>query len=185
MEGEGKAVPNPGLDLVKTSSVCRSHRPRWQDLTSCPITVRELVLVPLRLVHDEKNRPLSKRSLGMIWGSGQRSVIETSPNSHRSLTVASGVGRRRLWQQWLRQEDAIAWLACIPMRGCPMAVPDVGEPNGLPVDEWGYPRQRNSQPVGVLCVGAGVVPQTVQQRFCCDQSDRMGCKSIPPPAAAG
>ena len=40
---------------------------------------------------------------------------------------------------------------------------DVGEPNGLPVDEWGIRVNENSQPVG-SCVPAVVRP-TDRQRF--------------------
>jgi glycerol transport system substrate-binding protein len=53
---------------------------------------------------------------------------------------------------------------------------DVGEPNGLPVDEWGIRVNENSQPVGSCVRAAG--PPTRPRRLCREQGDRMAAEVL-------
>ena len=149
MAGEGKDVTNPGLDLADFIGTQFTTRQTASSISFPTSNSRTSIGSAMTGSTTTRTRPISRPNTATI--SAFRStgrLTKISPISSPAAISATWVFRRSLWQHGLRQEGPVAWLAlhrCMDVDG---RHGPKGEPNGLPVDEWGIRVNDKSQPVG-------------------------------------
>ena len=156
MAGEGTDVTNPDLDLDDFIGLSSPPR-RTASSTSCP-TSSSRTSTGSATTGSTTRRPrtISRPSTAMT--SAFRSTgrpMRTSPSSSPVATCPMGGPATGVYgnMDYGKKDPSLGWRytdAWMSMAG----MGDVGEPNGLPVDEWGIRVDENSRPVG-SCVARG------------------------------
>ncbi len=157
MEGEGKAVTNPNLDVADFIGTSFTTAPDGK-LYQLP-TQQFANLYWFR--YDWFNHPKSQEDFKAKYGydlgvplnwSAYEDIAEFFTG--RDMSYAGGPSEGVFGNMdYGKKDPSLGWRytdAWMSMAG----MGDVGEPNGLPVDEWGIRVDENSRPVG-SCVARG------------------------------
>ncbi len=185
MAGEGAEVTNPGLDLDDFIGLQFTTAPDGKLYQLPDQQFANLYWFRYDWFNDEKNKTDFKEKFGYDLGvpvnwSAYEDIAEFFTGRDLSHMGVDGdvfgnmdYGKKDPSLGW-RYTDA--WMSMAGMG-------DVGEPNGLPVDEWGIRVNENSQPVG-SCVARGGATNDAAAVYAVTKAIEW-LQKYSPPAAAG
>ena len=156
MTGEGKAVTNPGLDLADFIGTKFTTGPDGKLYQLPDQQFANLYWFRQDWFSDEKTKADFKAKFGYDLGvpvnwSAYEDIAEFFTG--RDMSYLGGPAKVYGHMDYGKKDPSLGWRftdAWLSMAGAG----DKGEPNGLPVDEWGIRVNENSQPVG-SCVARG------------------------------
>lgn len=156
MAGEGKDVTNPGLDLADFIGTKFTTAPDGQLYQLPDQQFANLYWFRYDWFNDQKTKDDFKAKYGYDLGvpinwSAYEDIAEFFTG--RDMTYAGGPDKVYGNMDYGKKDPSLGWRytdAWMSMAG----MGDKGEPNGLPVDEWGVRVDENSRPVG-SCVARG------------------------------
>ncbi len=156
MAGEGKDVTNPGLDLADFIGTKFTTAPDGQLYQLPDQQFANLYWFRYDWFNDQKTKDDFKAKYGYDLGvpinwSAYEDIAEFFTG--RDMTYAGGPDKVYGNMDYGKKDPSLGWRytdAWMSMAG----MGDQGEPNGLPVDEWGVRVDENSRPVG-SCVARG------------------------------
>ncbi|GLS85942.1 ABC transporter substrate-binding protein [Cypionkella aquatica] len=156
MSGEGKDVTNPGLDLADFIGTKFTTAPDGQLYQLPDQQFANLYWFRYDWFNDQKTKDDFKAKYGYDLGvpinwSAYEDIAEFFTG--RDMTYAGGPDKVYGNMDYGKKDPSLGWRytdAWMSMAG----MGDKGEPNGLPVDEWGVRVDENSRPVG-SCVARG------------------------------
>lgn len=185
MEGEGAEVTSPTLDLADFIGTQFTTAPDGKLYQLPDQQFANLYWFRYDWFNDEKNKSDFKEAFGYDLGvpvnwAAYEDIAEFFTGRDLSHMGVDGdvfgnmdYGKKDPSLGW-RYTDA--WMSMAGMG-------DVGEPNGLPVDEWGIRVNENSQPVG-SCVARGGATNDAAAVYAVTKAIEW-LKKYSPPAAAG
>ena len=185
MEGEGKEVTNPGLDLDDYIGTSFTTAPDGKLYQLPDQQFANLYWFRQDWFADEKNMADFKEQFGYDLGvpvnwSAYEDIAEFFTGRDLSHMDVSGEVFGHM--DYGKKDPSLGWRftdAWMSMAG----MGDKGEPNGLPVDEWGVRVNENSQPVG-SCVARGGATNSPAAVYAIEKyTDWL--QKYAPPAAAG
>jgi glycerol transport system substrate-binding protein len=185
MAGEGAAVTNPGLDVedfIGTSFTTGPDGKLYQLPTQ---QFANLYWFRYDWFADEKNKADFQAEYGYPLGvpvtwSAYEDIAKFFTG--RDLSHMGVTGEVFGHMDYGKKDPSLGWRftdAWMSMAG----MGDVGEPNGLPVDEWGIRVNENSQPVGSCVARGGATNDAAAVYAITKYIDWL--KAYAPPAAAG
>ena len=156
MAGEGAAVTNPNLDIADFIGTKFTTAPDGKLYQLPTQQFANLYWFRYDWFNDEKTKADFKEKYGYDLGvplnwSAYEDIAEFFTG--RDMTYAGGPASAWGNMDYGKKDPSLGWRytdAWMSMAG----MGDVGEPNGLPVDEWGIRVDENSRPVG-SCVARG------------------------------
>jgi glycerol transport system substrate-binding protein len=156
MVGEGAAVTNPNLDVADFIGTSFTTAPDGKLYQLPTQQFANLYWFRYDWFNDPKTQEDFKAAYGYDLGvplnwSAYEDIAEFFTG--RDMTYAGGPASAWGNMDYGKKDPSLGWRytdAWMSMAG----MGDVGEPNGLPVDEWGIRVNENSQPVG-SCVARG------------------------------
>jgi len=156
MAGEGAAVTNPGLDIADFIGTSFTTAPDGKLYQLPTQQFANLYWFRADWFDDEKTKADFQAKYGYELGvplnwSAYEDIAEFFTG--RDMTYAGGPASAWGNMDYGKKDPSLGWRytdAWMSMAG----MGDVGEPNGLPVDEWGIRVNEASQPVG-SCVERG------------------------------
>jgi glycerol transport system substrate-binding protein len=156
MAGEGAAVTNPNLDIADFIGTKFTTAPDGKLYQLPTQQFANLYWFRYDWFNDEKTKADFQAKYGYELGvplnwSAYEDIAEFFTG--RDMTYAGGPASAWGNMDYGKKDPSLGWRytdAWMSMAG----MGDVGEPNGLPVDEWGIRVNENSQPVG-SCVARG------------------------------
>ncbi|RGP35107.1 ABC transporter substrate-binding protein [Pseudotabrizicola alkalilacus] len=156
MAGEGAAVTNPGLDIADFIGTSFTTAPDGKLYQLPTQQFANLYWFRYDWFNDEKTKADFQQKYGYELGvplnwSAYEDIAEFFTG--RDMTYAGGPASAWGNMDYGKKDPSLGWRytdAWMSMAG----MGDVGEPNGLPVDEWGIRVDENSRPVG-SCVARG------------------------------
>ncbi|MFT6224525.1 MAG: glycerol transport system substrate-binding protein [Paracoccaceae bacterium] len=185
MAGEGADVTNPGLDLEDFIGIQFTTAPDGKLYQLPDQQFANLYWFRYDWFNDPKNQEDFKTQFGYDLGvpvnwAAYEDIAEFFTGRNLSHMGVEGdvfgnmdYGKKDPSLGW-RYTDA--WMSMAGMG-------DVGEPNGLPVDEWGIRVNENSQPVG-SCVARGGATNDAAAVYAVTKAIEW-LQKYSPPAAAG
>jgi glycerol transport system substrate-binding protein len=185
MAGEGADVTNPGLDLEDFIGIQFTTAPDGKLYQLPDQQFANLYWFRYDWFNDPKNQEDFKTQFGYDLGvpvnwAAYEDIAEFFTGRNLSHLGVEGdvfgnmdYGKKDPSLGW-RYTDA--WMSMAGMG-------DVGEPNGLPVDEWGIRVNENSQPVG-SCVARGGATNDAAAVYAVTKAIEW-LQKYSPPAAAG
>ncbi|TRD23315.1 ABC transporter substrate-binding protein [Palleronia caenipelagi] len=183
--GEGADVTNPGLDLEDFIGLSFTTGPDGKVYQLPDQQFANLYWFRHDWFNDEKNRADFKEAYGYDLGvpvnwSAYEDIAEFFTG--RDLSHLGVEGEVFGNMDYGKKDPSLGWRytdAWMSMAG----MGDVGEPNGLPVDEWGIRVNENSQPVG-SCVARGGATNAPAAVYAVTKAIEW-LEKYSPPAAAG
>ncbi|KAF0115200.1 MAG: ABC sugar (glycerol) transporter periplasmic binding protein [Rhodobacteraceae bacterium] len=157
MAGDGAAVTNPGLDLADFIGISFTTGPDGKLYQLPDQQFANLYWFRYDWFNDQKTKDDFKAKYGYDLGvpvnwSAYEDIAEFFTG--RDMSYAGGPATGVYGNMdYGKKDPSLGWRytdAWMSMAG----MGDVGEPNGLPVDEWGVRVDENSRPVG-SCVARG------------------------------
>ena len=156
MAGEGAAVTNPNLDLADFIGAKFTTAPDGQLYQLPDQQFANLYWFRYDWFNDQKTKDDFKAKYGYDLGvplnwSAYEDIAEFFTG--RDMSYAGGPASAWGNMDYGKKDPSLGWRytdAWMSMAG----MGDKGEPNGLPVDEWGIRVDENSRPVG-SCVARG------------------------------
>ena len=156
MSGEGKDVTNPGLDIADFIGTSFPTAPDGQLYQLPDQQFANLYWFRYDWFNDQKTKDDFKAKYGYDLGvpvnwSAYEDIAEFFTG--RDMSYMGGPKSVYGNMDYGKKDPSLGWRytdAWMSMAG----MGDVGEPNGLPVDEWGIRVDENSRPVG-SCVARG------------------------------
>ena len=156
MAGEGAAVTNPNLDVADFIGTSFTTAPDGKLYQLPTQQFANLYWFRYDWFNDEKTKADFQERYGYELGvpvnwSAYEDIAEFFTG--RDMTYAGGPASAWGNMDYGKKDPSLGWRytdAWMSMAG----MGDVGEPNGLPVDEWGIRVDENSRPVG-SCVARG------------------------------
>ncbi|MDM7932991.1 ABC transporter substrate-binding protein [Tabrizicola sp.] len=157
MVGEGAAVTNPNLDVADFIGTSFTTAPDGKLYQLPTQQFANLYWFRYDWFNDPKTQEDFKAAYGYDLGvplnwSAYEDIAEFFTG--RDMTYAGGPASAWGNMDYGKKDPSLGWRytdAWMSMAG----MGDVGEPNGLPVDEWGIRVNENSQPVGSCVVRGG------------------------------
>jgi glycerol transport system substrate-binding protein len=156
MAGEGAAVTNPGLDLADFVGTSFTTAPDGKLYQLPDQQFANLYWFRYDWFNDQKTKDDFKAKYGYDLGVPVNwSAYEDIAEFFTGRDMSYMGGPTSVWgnMDYGKKDPSLGWRytdAWMSMAG----MGDVGEPNGLPVDEWGVRVDENSRPVG-SCVTRG------------------------------
>ena len=156
MAGEGAAVTNPDLDIADFIGTSFTTAPDGKLYQLPTQQFANLYWFRYDWFNDEKTKADFQEAYGYELGvplnwSAYEDIAEFFTG--RDMTYAGGPTSAWGNMDYGKKDPSLGWRytdAWMSMAG----MGDVGEPNGVPVDEWGIRVDENSRPVG-SCVARG------------------------------
>ncbi|OYU41023.1 MAG: ABC transporter substrate-binding protein [Pseudorhodobacter sp. PARRP1] len=185
MAGEGKDVTNPGLDLADFIGTKFTTAPDGQLYQLPDQQFANLYWFRYDWFNDQKTKDDFKAKYGYDLGvpinwSAYEDIAEFFTG--RDMTYAGGPDKVYGNMDYGKKDPSLGWRytdAWMSMAG----MGDKGEPNGLPVDEWGVRVDENSRPVG-SCVARGGATNDAAAVYAVTKAIDW-LKKYSPPEAAG
>ncbi|MFD1343386.1 ABC transporter substrate-binding protein [Litorisediminicola beolgyonensis] len=185
MAGEGADVTNPGLDLEDFIGLSFTTGPDGKVYQLPDQQFANLYWFRYDWFNDEKNQADFKEAYGYDLGvpvnwSAYEDIAEFFTG--RDLSHLGVEGEVFGNMDYGKKDPSLGWRytdAWMSMAG----MGDVGEPNGLPVDEWGIRVNENSQPTG-SCVARGGATNSPAAVYAVTKAIEW-LEKYSPPAAAG
>jgi glycerol transport system substrate-binding protein len=185
MAGEGSDVTNPGLDIDDFIGTQFTTAPDGKLYQLPDQQFANLYWFRYDWFNDEKNKADFKAKYGYDLGvpvnwSAYEDIAEFFTG--RDLSHLGVEGEVFGNMDYGKKDPSLGWRytdAWMSMAG----MGDVGEPNGLPVDEWGIRVNENSQPVG-SCVARGGATNDAAAVYAVTKAIEW-LQKYSPPAAAG
>jgi ABC-type sugar transport system, periplasmic component len=185
MEGEGKDVTNPGLDIDDFIGKSFTTAPDGKLYQLPDQQFANLYWFRYDWFNDEKTKADFKEKYGYDLGvpvnwSAYEDIAEFFTG--RDMSYAGGPKSVFGNMDYGKKDPSLGWRytdAWMSMAG----MGDKGEPNGLPVDEWGIRVNENSQPVG-SCVDRGGATNDAAAVYAVTKAIDW-LKKYSPPAAGG
>ncbi len=184
MAGEGKDVTNPGLDLADFIGTKFTTAPDGQLYQLPDQQFANLYWFRYDWFNDAKTKEDFKAKYGYELGvplnwSAYEDIAEFFTG--RDMTAVGGPAAVFGNMDYGKKDPSLGWRytdAWMSMAG----MGDKGEPNGLPVDEWGVRVDENSRPVG-SCVARGGATNDAAAVYAVTKSIEWLQKYAPPSAA--
>ncbi|MDB5658965.1 MAG: transporter substrate-binding protein [Cypionkella sp.] len=184
MANEGKAVTNPGLDLADFIGTSFTTAPDGKLYQLPDQQFANLYWFRYDWFNDQKTKDDFKAKYGYELGvpinwSAYEDIAEFFTG--RDMTYAGGPAKVYGNMDYGKKDPSLGWRytdAWMSMAG----MGDKGEPNGLPVDEWGVRVDENSRPVG-SCVARGGATNDAAAVYAITKSIEWLQKYAPPSAA--
>ena len=185
MAGEGAAVTNPGLDIDDFIGTQFTTAPDGKLYQLPSQQFANLYWFRYDWFNDPKNQEDFKAAYGYDLGvpvnwSAYEDIAEFFTNRDLSHLGVEGTVYGNM--DYGKKDPSLGWRytdAWMSMAG----MGDVGEPNGLPVDEWGIRVNEQSQPVGA-CVERGGAANSPAAVYAVEKAIKW-LKDYSPPSAAG
>ncbi len=185
MEGEGKDVTNPNLDVDDFIGKSFTTAPDGKLYQLPDQQFANLYWFRYDWFNDEQNKADFKEKYGYELGvpvnwSAYEDIAEFFTG--RDLSRLGVEGEVYGNMDYGKKDPSLGWRytdAWMSMAG----MGDKGEPNGLPVDEWGIRVNENSQPVG-SCVARGGATNDAAAVYAVTKAIEW-LNKYSPPAAAG
>ena len=185
ISGDGAAVTNPGLDLADFIGLKFTTGPDGKVYQLPDQQFANLYWFRQDWFTDKKTKDDFKAQFGYDLGvplnwSAYEDIAQFFTG--RDMTYAGGPAKVYGNMDYGKKDPSLGWRftdAWMSMAG----MGDVGEPNGLPVDEWGIRVNENSQPVG-SCVSRGGATNDAAAVYAI-QKYIDWLKAYAPPSAAG
>ena len=185
MAGEGAAVTNPGLDIDDFIGTQFTTAPDGKLYQLPSQQFANLYWFRYDWFNDPKNQEDFKAAYGYDLGvpvnwSAYEDIAEFFTNRDLSHLGVEGTVYGNM--DYGKKDPSLGWRytdAWMSMAG----MGDVGEPNGLPVDEWGIRVNEKSQPVGA-CVARGGAANSPAAVYAVEKAIKW-LKEYSPPSAAG
>ena len=185
MAGEGADVTNPGLDLADFIGTQFTTAPDGKLYQLPDQQFANLYWFRADWFDDEQNKADFKAAYGYDLGvpvnwSAYEDIAEFFTG--RDLSRLGVEGEVFGNMDYGKKDPSLGWRytdAWMSMAG----MGDVGEPNGLPVDEWGIRVDENSRPVG-SCVARGGATNDAAAVYAVTKAIEW-LNKYTPPAAAG
>ena len=185
MAGEGASVTSPTLDIADFIGTQFTTAP---DGKLCQLPSQQfanLYWFRYDWFNDPKNQEDFKAAYGYDLGvpvnwSAYEDIAEFFTNRDLSHLGVQGTVYGNM--DYGKKDPSLGWRytdAWMSMAG----MGDVGEPNGLPVDEWGIRVNEKSQPVGA-CVARGGAANSPAAVYAVEKAIKW-LKEYSPPSAAG
>jgi len=183
--GDGAAVTNPNLDLADFIGLKFTTGPDGKVYQLPDQQFANLYWFRQDWFTDQKTKDDFKAQFGYDLGvplnwSAYEDIAQFFTG--RDMTYAGGPAKVYGNMDYGKKDPSLGWRftdAWMSMAG----MGDVGEPNGLPVDEWGIRVNENSQPVG-SCVSRGGATNDAAAVYAI-QKYIDWLKAYAPPSAAG
>jgi glycerol transport system substrate-binding protein len=184
MAGEGKDVTNPGLDLADFIGTKFTTAPDGQLYQLPDQQFANLYWFRYDWFNDQKTKDDFKAKYGYDLGvpinwSAYEDIAEFFTG--RDMSYMGGPAKVYGNMDYGKKDPSLGWRytdAWMSMAG----MGDKGEPNGLPVDEWGVRVDENSRPVG-SCVARGGATNDAAAVYAITKSIEWLQKYAPPSAA--
>ncbi|MES2665095.1 MAG: ABC transporter substrate-binding protein [Pseudomonadota bacterium] len=184
MAGEGAAVTNPGLDLEDFIGLKFTTGPDDKLYQLPTQQFANLYWFRYDWFNDAKTKEDFKAKYGYDLGvpvnwSAYEDIAEFFTG--RDMTYAGGPDKVYGNMDYGKKDPSLGWRytdAWMSMAG----MGDKGEPNGIPVDEWGVRVDENSRPVG-SCVARGGATNDAAAVYAVTKSIEWLQKYAPPEAA--
>ncbi len=185
MENEGADVTNPGLDLPDFIGTQFTTAPDGELYQLPDQQFANLYWFRYDWFNDEKNQADFKEKYGYDLGvpvnwSAYEDIAEFFTG--RDLSHMDVTGEVYGNMDYGKKDPSLGWRytdAWMSMAG----MGDKGEPNGLPVDEWGIRVNEQSQPVGA-CMERGGATNSPAAVYAVDKAIKW-LQEYSPPAAMG
>ena len=185
MAGEGASVTNPNLDLEDFIGLSFTTGPDGKVYQLPTQQFANLYWFRYDWFNDPKNQEDFKAAYGYDLGvpvnwSAYEDIAEFFTG--RDLSHLGVEGEVFGNMDYGKKDPSLGWRytdAWMSMAG----MGDVGEPNGLPVDEWGIRVNENSQPTG-SCVARGGATNSPAAVYAVEKAIEW-LNKYSPPAAAG
>ncbi len=185
MAGEGKDVTNPGIDIPDFIGTQFTTAPDGKLYQLPDQQFANLYWFRYDWFNDDKNKADFKAKYGYDLGvpvnwSAYEDIAEFFTG--RDLSYLGVKGDVYGNMDYGKKDPSLGWRytdAWMSMAG----MGDKGEPNGLPVDEWGIRVNDKSQPVGA-CVSRGGAANSPAAVYAVDKAIDW-LKNYSPPAAQG
>ena len=185
MEGEGKDVTNPGLDIGDFIGTSFTTAPDGKLYQLPDQQFANLYWFRYDWFNDEKTKADFKEKYGYDLGvpvnwSAYQDIAEFFTG--RDMSYAGGPKSVYGNMDYGKKDPSLGWRytdAWMSMAG----MGSEGEPNGLPVDEWGIRVNDKSQPVG-SCVARGGATNSPAAVYAVQKAIDW-LQKYSPPAAAG
>ncbi len=185
MAGEGASVTNPGLDLADFIGTSFTTAPDGKLYQLPDQQFANLYWFRYDWFNDQKTKDDFKAKYGYDLGvpvnwSAYEDIAEFFTG--RDMTYAGGPDKVFGNMDYGKKDPSLGWRytdAWMSMAG----MGDKGEPNGLPVDEWGVRVDENSRPVG-SCVARGGATNDAAAVYAVTKAIDW-LKKYSPPEAAG
>ncbi|MCE6953242.1 ABC transporter substrate-binding protein [Cereibacter sphaeroides] len=185
MEGDGKDVTNPNLDLQDFIGLKFTTGPDGKVYQLPDQQFANLYWFRYDWFNDEKTKADFKEKYGYDLGvplnwSAYEDIAEFFTG--RDMSYMGGPTETYGNMDYGKKDPSLGWRftdAWMSMAG----MGDKGEPNGLPVDEWGIRVNENSQPVG-SCVTRGGATNDAAAVYAITKYIEW-LQKYTPPAAAG
>jgi glycerol transport system substrate-binding protein len=185
MAGEGAAVTNPGLDLADFIGTSFTTAPDGKLYQLPDQQFANLYWFRYDWFNDQKTKDDFKAKYGYDLGvpvnwSAYEDIAEFFTG--RDMSYAGGPDKVFGNMDYGKKDPSLGWRytdAWMSMAG----MGDKGEPNGLPVDEWGVRVDENSRPVG-SCVARGGATNDAAAVYAVTKAIDW-LKKYSPPEAAG
>ena len=185
MSGEGADVTNPNLDLDDFIGISFTTGPDDKLYQLPDQQFANLYWFRYDWFNDEKTQADFKEKYGYDLGvpvnwSAYEDIAEFFTG--RDMSYAGGPTKVYGNMDYGKKDPSLGWRytdAWMSMAG----MGDKGEPNGLPVDEWGVRVNENSQPVG-SCVARGGATNSPAAVYAVTKAIEW-LEKYSPPAAAG
>lgn len=184
MAGEGAAVTNPGLDLADFIGTSFATAPDGKLYQLPTQQFANLYWFRYDWFNDEKTKADFKAKYGYDLGvpvnwSAYEDIAEFFTG--RDMSYMGGPAKVYGNMDYGKKDPSLGWRytdAWMSMAG----MGDKGEPNGLPVDEWGIRVNEKSQPVG-SCVARGGATNDAAAVYAVTKAIEWLQKYSPPEAA--
>ncbi|MFP1633638.1 ABC transporter substrate-binding protein [Zhengella sp. ZM62] len=185
MAGEGQDVTNPNLDIADFIGTSFTTGPDGKLYQLPDQQFANLYWFRYDWFNDEKTKADFKEKYGYDLGvpvnwSAYEDIAEFFTG--RDMSYAGGPSKVYGNMDYGKKDPSLGWRytdAWMSMAG----MGDKGEPNGLPVDEWGIRVNENSQPVG-SCVARGGATNSPAAVYAVTKAIEW-LNKYSPPAAAG
>ena len=185
MAGEGASVTSPTLDIADFIGTQFTTAPDGKLYQLPSQQFANLYWFRYDWFNDPKNQEDFKAAYGYDLGvpvnwSAYEDIAEFFTNRDLSHLGVQGTVYGNM--DYGKKDPSLGWRytdAWMSMAG----MGDVGEPNGLPVDEWGIRVNEQSQPVGA-CVARGGAANSPAAVYAVEKAIKW-LKEYSPPSAAG
>ena len=185
MAGEGASVTSPTLDIADFIGTQFTTAPDGKLYQLPSQQFANLYWFRYDWFNDPKNQEDFKAAYGYDLGvpvnwSAYEDIAEFFTNRDLSHLGVQGTVYGNM--DYGKKDPSLGWRytdAWMSMAG----MGDVGEPNGLPVDEWGIRVNEKSQPVGA-CVARGGAANSPAAVYAVEKAIKW-LKEYSPPSAAG
>ena len=185
MAGEGASVTSPTLDIADFIGTQFTTAPDGKLYQLPSQQFANLYWFRYDWFNDPKNQEDFKAAYGYDLGvpvnwSAYEDIAEFFTNRDLSHLGVEGTVYGNM--DYGKKDPSLGWRytdAWMSMAG----MGDVGEPNGLPVDEWGIRVNEKSQPVGA-CVARGGAANSPAAVYAVEKAIKW-LKEYSPPSAAG